>query len=153
MTHIAFIEHELDGFHQSLAVYRQQMNSWYGRAMDSVSHAADLPSLLGMDRVLRVGDSLKTVSMTDADVLGSVALCPLGGELKIESKFESAYDVPIGDIPVEVIGLDDGSSTVVMLDEHGKGSHPCAAGKRYQVRVQGGVSAQQVEHCLPPTQG
>jgi len=145
MTHIAFIEHELDGFHQSLAVYRQQMNSWYGRAMDSVSHAADLPSLLGMDRVLRVGDSLKTVSMTDADVLGSVALCPLGGELKIESKFESAYDVPIGDIPVEVIGLDDGSSTVVMLDEHGKGSHPCAAGKRYQVRVQGGVSAQQVD--------
>ncbi|MDP0964979.1 hypothetical protein Q6264_29280, partial [Klebsiella pneumoniae] len=60
-------------------------------------------------------------------------------------KFESAYDVPIGEIPVEVIGLDDGSSTVIMLDEYGKGSHHCAAGGRYQVRVQGGVSAEQVE--------
>lgn len=56
-SHIAFIEHELDGFHQSLAVYRQQMGVWYARALDSVSHAADLPSLLGMDRVLRMGDS------------------------------------------------------------------------------------------------
>jgi RHS repeat-associated protein len=144
-AHIAFIEHELDGFHQSLAVYRQQMKSWYGRALDSVSHATDLPSLLGMDRVLRVGPSQTSVSITDPDVLGSVVMCQLGGELKIESQFESVYDVPIGDIPVEVIGLDDGSTTVVMLDEHGKGSHPCAAGKRYQVRVQGGVSAQQVD--------
>ncbi|MCF5065929.1 type IV secretion protein Rhs, partial [Pseudomonas syringae] len=144
-AHIAFIEHELNGFHQSLAVYRQQMNAWYGRALDSVSHAADLPSLLGMDRVLRTGDSQKTVSVSDKDALGSVAMCPLGGELTIESKFESVYDVPIGGIPVEVIGLDDGSSTVVMLDEHGKGTHACAAGKRYQVRVQGGVSTEQIE--------
>ncbi len=78
-AHIAFIEHELDGFHQSLAVYRQQMNSWYGRALDSVSHAADLPSLLGMDRVLRVGPSQTSVSITDPDVLGSVVMCQLGG--------------------------------------------------------------------------
>lgn len=141
-SHIAFIEHELDGFHQSLAVYRQQMGGWYARALDSVSHAADLPSLLGMDRVLRMGDSQTTVSMTDPDVLGSVAMCPLGGDLKIESKFESVYDVPIGDIPVEVIGLDDGSLTVILLDEHGKGTHYCAAGQRYQVRVQGGVSTE-----------
>ncbi len=144
-AHITFIEHELDGFHQSLAVYRQQMSEWYSRALDSVSHATNMPSLLGMDRVLRVGNSQTAVSMTDPDVLGSVTLCQLGGELKIESKFESVYDVPIGDIPVEVIGLDDGSSTVVMLDEHGKGSHACVAGGRYQVRVQGGVSAEQVD--------
>ncbi|VVN44834.1 hypothetical protein PS664_05733 [Pseudomonas fluorescens] len=104
-----------------------------------------MPSLLGMDRVVRMGDSHTTASMTDPDFMGSVAICQVGGELKIESKFESAYDVPIGDIPVEVIGLDDGSSTRVMLDEHGRGSHYCAAGGRYQVRVQGGVSEQQVE--------
>ncbi len=144
-AHIAFIEHELNGFHQSLVVYRQQMGEWYSRALDSVSHAPDMPSLLGMDRVLRVGNSQTAVSMTDPGFLGSVTLCQLGGELKIESKFESVYDVPIGDIPVEVIGLDDGSSTVVMLDEHGKGSHSCVAGGRYQVRVQGGVSAEQVD--------
>ncbi|MGF6095001.1 RHS repeat-associated core domain-containing protein [Pseudomonas sp. 18175] len=144
-SHIALIEHELDGFHQSLAIYRQQMNAWYSRALDSVSHAADLPSLLGMDRVLRVGDSQHSVSMTDPDFMGAVAVCSLGGELKIQSQFESVYDVPIGDIPVEVIGLDDGSSTVIMLDEHGKGSHHCAAGGRYQVRVQGGVSGEQVD--------
>ncbi|MBE8602653.1 DUF6531 domain-containing protein, partial [Pseudomonas cyclaminis] len=144
-SHIASIEHELDGFHQSLAVYRQQMAAWYSRALDSVSHAADMPSLLGMDRVVRMGDSHTTASMTDPDFMGSVAICQVGGELKIESKFESAYDVPIGGIPVEVIGLDDGSSTRVMLDEHGRGSHYCTAGGRYQVRVQGGVSEQQVE--------
>ena len=144
-SHIALIEHALDGFHQSLAIYRQQMNAWYARALDSVSHAADLPSLLGMDRVLRVGDSQRSVSMTDPDFIGAVAMCELGGELKIESKFESVYDVPIGEIPVEVIGLDDGSSAVIMLDEHGKGSHHCAAGGHYQVRVQGGVSAEQVD--------
>ena len=143
-SHIAFIEHELDGFHQSLAVYRQQVSAWYSQALDHVSHAADLPSLLGMDRIIRVGDSSKSVSMTDDD-FSTVARCPAGGVLEIESTFESVYDVPLGNIPVEVIGLDDGSSTVVMLDEQGKGSHTCVAGARYQVRVQGGVSAQQVE--------
>ncbi|WP_460137712.1 RHS repeat-associated core domain-containing protein [Pseudomonas sp. S1_E04] len=145
-AHIAAIEHELDGFHQSLVIYRQQMDAWYSRALDSVSHATDMPSLLGMDRVVRVGDTQRSVSISDAD-FATVARCPVGGELKIESTFESVYDVPIGDIPVEVIGLDDGSSTVIMLDEHGKGSHYCAAGERYQVRVQGVVSAEQV-HAL-----
>ncbi|QXI61691.1 RHS domain-containing protein [Pseudomonas sp. OE 28.3] len=143
-AHIAFIEHELNGFHRSLAEYRQQMDAWYARALDTLSHAADMPSLLGMDRVLRVGDAQQSVSITDMG-FSTVALCPAGGELKIQSLFESVYDVPIGDIPVEVVGLDDGSSTLVMLDEHGKGSHFCAAGGRYQVRVQGGVSAQQVD--------
>ncbi|WP_141688707.1 DUF6531 domain-containing protein, partial [Pseudomonas sp. 31 E 6] len=143
-SHIASIEHELDGFHQSLVIYRQQMGAWYSRALDSVSHAADIPSLLGMDRVVRVGDSQRSVSISDAD-FSTVARCPAGGELKIESKFESLYDVPIGGIAVEVVGLDDGSSTPVMLDEHGKGSHHCAAGGRYQVRVQGGVSEEQVD--------
>lgn len=54
-SHITHIEFELDGFHQSLAIYRQQMNAWYSRALDSASHALDMPSLLGMDRVLRGG--------------------------------------------------------------------------------------------------
>ncbi|WP_308908730.1 RHS repeat-associated core domain-containing protein [Pseudomonas canadensis] len=147
MTHpsrIALVEFELDGFHQSLVIYRQHMDAWYSRALDSVSHGLDMPSLLGMDRVLRVGDSQRAVSIADAD-FSTVAQCPVGDELKIESLFESVYDVPIGNIPVEVIGLDDGSSTVVMLDEQGKGSHHCAAGGRYQVRVQGGVSAEQVD--------
>ncbi|MGE1152153.1 RHS repeat-associated core domain-containing protein [Pseudomonas kitaguniensis] len=143
-SHITFIEHELDGFHQSLVEYRQQMGTWYSRALDSLSHGLDVPSLLGMDRVLRVGDSQRSVSISDAD-FSTVAHCPAGGELKIESTFESVYDVPIGGIPVEVIRLEDGSSTVIMLDEHGKGSHHCTAGGRYQVRVQGGVSAQQVD--------
>ncbi|WP_353631449.1 RHS repeat-associated core domain-containing protein [Pseudomonas canadensis] len=147
MTHpsrIALIEFELDGFHQSLVIYRQHMDAWYSRALDSVSHGLDMPSLLGMDRVLRVGESQRAVSIADAD-FSTVAQCPVGGELKIESLFESVYDVPIGNIPVEVIGLDDGSSTVIMLDEQGKGSHHCAAGGHYQVRVQGGVSTEQVD--------
>lgn len=36
-AHIAFIEHELNDFHQSLLIYRQQMGAWYSRALDSVS--------------------------------------------------------------------------------------------------------------------
>ncbi|SEF08837.1 RHS repeat-associated core domain-containing protein [Pseudomonas palleroniana] len=143
-SHIAAIEHELDGFHQSLVQYRRQMSAWYAQALDSVSHVADMPSLLGMDRVLRVGDSQRSVSVSDAD-FSTVARCPAGGVLQIESRFESVYDVPIGNIPVEVIGLDDASSATVMLDEHGKGSHVCAAGGRYQVRVQGEVSEEQVD--------
>ncbi|MEB0188081.1 type IV secretion protein Rhs, partial [Pseudomonas sp. Bout1] len=143
-SHIAHIEHELDGFHRSLAVYRQQVGAWYSQALDKVSHGADLPSLLGMDRIIRVGDSSQSVSMTD-DNFSTVVRCEVGGVLEIESKFESVYDVPLGGIPVEVIGLDDGSSTVVMLDEQGKGAHPCVAGRRYRVRVQGGVSLEQVE--------
>ncbi|MFC6338961.1 hypothetical protein, partial [Pseudomonas karstica] len=142
-SHITLIEHELDGFHQSLAVYRQQMGAWYAQALDTLSHGADLPSLLGMDRVLRLGSSQRSVSLSDADFLSTVARCPAGGVLEIESTFESVYDVPLGNIPVEVIGLDDGSSSVIVLDEHGKGSHHCVAGGRYQVRVQGGVSAEQ----------
>ena len=141
---ITFIEHELDGFHQSLAEYRQQMGAWYSRALDTVSHAADMPSLLGMDRVLRAGDAQQSVSLGDTD-FSTVTRCPAGGVLKIQSRFESAYDVPIGNIPVEVIGLDDGSSKVILLDEHGEGSHDCAPCGRYQVMVQGGVSAQQVD--------
>jgi hypothetical protein len=31
-SHIAHIEHELDGFHQSLVTYRQQLGAWYSRA-------------------------------------------------------------------------------------------------------------------------
>ncbi|MCF5311486.1 type IV secretion protein Rhs, partial [Pseudomonas lurida] len=143
-AHIALIDHELDGFHQSLVMYRQQMAAWYSRALDSVSHGLDMPSLLGMDRVLRAGDSQRSASISDAD-FATVTQCPMGGELKIESLFESVYDVPIGNIPVEVIDLDDGRSTVVMLDERGQGSHHCAAGRRYQVRVQGEVSEEQVE--------
>ncbi|WP_439800518.1 RHS repeat-associated core domain-containing protein [Pseudomonas lurida] len=125
-------------------MYRQQMAAWYSRALDSVSHGLDMPSLLGMDRVLRAGDSQRSASISDAD-FATVTQCPMGGELKIESLFESVYDVPIGNIPVEVIDLDDGISTVVMLDERGQGSHHCAAGRRYQVRVQGEVSEEQVE--------
>ncbi|NMZ10669.1 hypothetical protein HBO07_05170, partial [Pseudomonas proteolytica] len=106
---IDLIEYELNGFHQSLAVYRQQVTSWYAQALDKASHATDLPALLGMERVLRVGDSQVSVSMTDSDFASSVAVCPAGGELKIESKFESVYDVPLGNLQVQVIGLDDGS--------------------------------------------
>jgi RHS repeat-associated protein len=144
-SRITFIEYELNGFHQSLAVYRQQVSAWYSQALDKVSHAADLPSLLGMDRVLRFGSSQTSASLSDDDFLSTVARCPAGGVLEIESTFESVYDVPLGNIPVEVIGLDDGSSTAILLDELGKGSHHCIAGGRYQVRVQDAVSAEQVD--------
>lgn len=84
-SHIALIEHELDGFHQSLAIYRQKMNAGYARALDSVSHTADLPSLLGMDRVLQEGDSRLSVGVTDTDFIGAVAVCQFGGEPSVNA--------------------------------------------------------------------
>ncbi|QJI14006.1 MULTISPECIES: hypothetical protein [unclassified Pseudomonas] len=53
-AHIAFIEHELNGFHQSLAEYRQQMGAWYARALDTVSHAADSTNEHGKDNRRRI---------------------------------------------------------------------------------------------------
>ncbi|MPQ84826.1 hypothetical protein F0170_13050 [Pseudomonas sp. MAFF 730085] len=32
-SHITFIKHELDGFHQSLVGYRQQMGAWYSQPL------------------------------------------------------------------------------------------------------------------------
>ena len=68
-AHITSIEYELDTFHQSLMIYRQQMGAWYSRALDSVSHAADMPSLLGMDRVLQAGGSQHSAAPTGEDHL------------------------------------------------------------------------------------
>lgn len=63
-SRIAFIKHELNGFHQNLSVYRQQVTCWNVQTLDQVSHSLDLPTLQGMDRVLRVADSQTSAGMT-----------------------------------------------------------------------------------------
>ncbi|HCT07284.1 MAG TPA: hypothetical protein DIW86_18155 [Pseudomonas sp.] len=45
-SHIALIEHELNGVHQSISEYHQQAVACYSRALNSVNHAADMPLLL-----------------------------------------------------------------------------------------------------------
>jgi hypothetical protein len=47
---------------------------------------------------------------------------PIEGPLLIESKFESLYDIPLGDIEVEVVAVDGGAIHKVKLDAKGKGS-------------------------------
>jgi len=81
MDRVAYVENQLNTFKDSLTLYQQQTKAWYAQAADTISHAADLPSLMGMDRTIKVGDTRKTVSMTDADFTSNVARCPLEGPL------------------------------------------------------------------------
>jgi hypothetical protein len=71
--------------------------------LDHFPHTLDLPSLMGMDRRIKLGDTSKVVSTGDDDFFSTVAQCPANGILLLESKFESVYDIPLGNIQVEVI--------------------------------------------------
>jgi hypothetical protein len=87
-NHIAFVDEELATFKDGLKRYQEQTQAWYAQRADDVSRLRDLPSLMGMERVIKVGDSQKAVGMTDSDFNSNVARCPRKGPLLIESKFE-----------------------------------------------------------------
>ncbi|KII38202.1 type IV secretion protein Rhs, partial [Pseudomonas fluorescens] len=148
MDHIARIEQELDSFPDTLTLYRQQLKRWFSQAADKVSRATDMPSLMGMERVITLGTTRTVVSSGDDDFISTVAQCAQGGVLQIESKFESVYDVPLGNIQVDVIALEGGGSTPVTLDENGKGEFRGEAGKFYRVRVQSEVTPEQVDELF-----
>ncbi|MGX9570243.1 RNase A-like domain-containing protein [Pseudomonas sp. CFBP 5748] len=153
MDPVRHIEQELDSFKDTLSVYREQLERWYSRAADRASHAADLPSLLGMERLIRFGDSTAAVSTGDDDFLSSVVQCPQGGVMAIESKFESVYDIPLGDIVVDVVAVDSGEVTPVTLDAQGLGTFNGEAGRFYRVRVQGEVSSAQLDDLFSSYDG
>uniref|UniRef100_UPI0021154699 DUF6531 domain-containing protein n=1 Tax=Pseudomonas sp. G(2018) TaxID=2502242 RepID=UPI0021154699 len=153
MDHIARIEQELEHFPNTLALYRQQLSRWFSQVADRASHATDMPSLMGMERVIKLGNSSAVVSSTDDNFFSTVAQCPQGGILQIESKFESVYDVPLGNIQVEVIAIEGGRLTPVTLDENGKGQFEGEAGKFYRVRVQSEVTPEQVDELFESYDG
>ncbi|UWF51035.1 RHS repeat protein [Pseudomonas sp. N3-W] len=153
MEHVDRIEQELDSFKDTLTLYRQQLDHWFNWTADAISHAADLPSLMSMDRRLKFGNSRKTVGMKDADFFSMVATCPASGILEIESQFESVYDIPLGNIQVDVIARDGGEITPVMLDENGKGRFEGTPGKQYRVHVHSQVSPDQVEDLFTSYDG
>jgi len=115
MTHIARMEEELDSFPDTLTLYREQLQHWFSRAADKASHAADLPSMMGMERRIKLGSTTTAMSSGDDEFLSSVAQCPDAGILEIESKFESVYDVPLGNISVDVIAVDGSEKKSVSL--------------------------------------
>ncbi|WP_338473789.1 RHS repeat-associated core domain-containing protein [Pseudomonas sp. MS646] len=145
MDQVSRVEQALDSFKDTLTVYREQLERWYSRAADRASHAADVPSLMGMERLIRFGDSLTAVSTGDEDFLSTVTQCPQGGVMTIESKLESVYDIPLGDIVVHVVAVDTGEVTPVTLDAQGLGTFNGEAGKRYRVHVQDEVSPAQLQ--------
>ncbi|WP_458130000.1 RHS repeat-associated core domain-containing protein [Pseudomonas sp. Z2-11] len=145
MDQVRRIEAELDSFKDSLSLYREQLDRWYARAADRASQAADLPSLMGMERVLLFGGNATTVSSRDSDFHSTVARCPKGGVLTIESKLESVYDIPLGDIVVDVVSVDSGEVTPVQLDAQGVGTFKGEAGRYYRVHVQSEVTPRQIE--------
>ncbi|EJM63675.1 hypothetical protein PMI28_00019, partial [Pseudomonas sp. GM48] len=144
MDQIARIEQELDHFPHTLSLYREQLGRFLNRRADQVSHALDLPSLMGMDRRIKLGDTSKVVSSGDDDFFSTVAQCPANGILLIESQFESVYDIPLGNIQVEVVAREGGERTRVTLDEQGKGQFKGIPGKSYRVHVQSAVTPEQL---------
>ncbi|CAI8967276.1 MULTISPECIES: RHS repeat-associated core domain-containing protein [Pseudomonas] len=153
MDQVSRIEQELDSFKGTLSAYREQLERWYSRAADRASHVADLPSLMGMERLIRFGDSTTAVSIGDDDFLSTVVQCPKGGPMTIESKFESVYDIPLGDIAVDVVDVASGEVTPVTLDAQGLGTFLGEAGKSYRVHVQGEVSAKQIANLFSSYDG
>ncbi|WP_440974304.1 RHS repeat-associated core domain-containing protein [Pseudomonas koreensis] len=145
MDAVSRIEQELDSFPDTLSLYRQQLEHWLSRTADQVSHAADLPSLMGMERIIRFGDRVTSVSSSDNQFFSSVVQCPKGGVMAIESKFESVYDIPLGDIVVDVVAADGEKITPVTLDAQGKGSFTGEAGKFYRVQVRSEVTPAQID--------
>jgi RHS repeat-associated protein len=153
MDQIVRIEQELDGFKDTLSLYRQQLGSFLSRNADRVSRATDMPSLMDMERKIKLGNTSKSVSSRDDDFFSSVAQCPDSGILEIESKFESVYDIPLGNIQVDVIAQDGGKSTPVTLDENGKGLFEGLPGKFYRVHVQSEVTPDQIDDLFSSYDG
>jgi RHS repeat-associated protein len=153
MDHFTRIEHELDSFPDTLTLYRQQLKRWFSQAADKLSRATDMPSLMDVERVIKLGNTRTVVSSGDDDFISTVAQCPQGGILLIESKFESVYDVPLGNIRVDVIAVEGGESTPVILDADGEGQFEGTPGKFYRVRVQNEVTPQQVDELFSSYDG
>ncbi|MFW6750870.1 RHS repeat-associated core domain-containing protein [Pseudomonas glycinae] len=145
MDAVTRIEQELDSFPRTLDLYREQLKHWLSRSADGVSHAADLPSLMGMERVIRFGEHSTAVAIDDNRFSSAIVQCPESGPMEIESKFESAYDIPLGGIVVDVVAVEGGAVKSVTLDAQGKGEFTGEAGKFYRVVVHGEASEQQVE--------
>jgi RHS repeat-associated protein len=146
MDRVAYVDNQLSTFKDSLKLYQEQTKTWYAKAADKGSRATDLPSLLGMERVIKVGNTSKSVSMTDGDFASNVAQCPLKGPLLIESKFESVYDIPLGDIEVEIVAVEGGAVSKVKLDAQGKASWTGGIpGKFYKIRVHNEVTPAQID--------
>ncbi|MHC8376143.1 RHS repeat-associated core domain-containing protein [Pseudomonas sp. MDT1-16] len=153
MEHIARIEQELDGFPDTLSLYREQLKRWFNQTADKASRVADLPSLMGMERLIKLGNTTTAVSRGDEDFFSSVAQCPANRILQIESKFESVYDIPLGNIQVDVIAVEGGESTPVTLDENGKGQFEGIPGKFYRVHVQNEVTPTQIDDLFSSYDG
>ncbi|MFZ3284956.1 DUF6531 domain-containing protein, partial [Pseudomonas sp.] len=153
MEAVTRIEQALDRFPDTLSLYREQLKHWASRAADNVSHAADLPSLMGMERIIRFGADSTAVSSSDSEFFSGVVQCPKSGPMLIESKFESVYDIPLGNIVVDVIAMDSGETTPVTLDAQGKGSFKGTPGKFYRVLVHSKVTSDQVEDLFKAYDG
>ncbi|WP_201193022.1 RHS repeat-associated core domain-containing protein [Pseudomonas fluorescens] len=148
MAHIAHIEQELDGFADTLSLYRQQLQGFLTRTADEVSRATDMPSLLGMERQIKLGNTTTSVSSGDNDFFSSVAQCPRNGLLQIESRFESVHDIPLGNLQVDVIAVEGGQKTPLTLDRHGRGTFKGMAGQFYRVHVHSEVTPDQIDQLF-----
>ncbi|HIF9226196.1 TPA: RHS repeat-associated core domain-containing protein [Photobacterium damselae] len=102
------IENKLAKYPDLISSYRQYSESYLLQRADDISHLADVPSLFDMEKTLKVNSQTQTVDKDDSDY-GTVAKCPLNGELTIYNQFESIYETPITELPVVVTSIRDHS--------------------------------------------
>lgn len=99
-AHIQSIEEALTAYPDSLNTYRYYTEEHFG-----VSNF--LPSL-AMDRKVVVGNT-EAVDSYDENDFTLTAVCPESGELVLVSKFESVFDVPIGNVKVDLYEVGGGA--------------------------------------------
>ena len=114
------IENRLAKYPVIISNYRQYSESFLLQRADDISHLADVPSLFDMEKTFKVNSQTKTVDKDDKDY-GTVAKCPLNGELTIYNQFESIYETPITALPVIVTSIKDHNEQYKQLtDNNGK---------------------------------
>ncbi|MBP5085656.1 type IV secretion protein Rhs, partial [Pseudomonas chlororaphis] len=144
MDRVAFIDEELKNFDNSLKTYRKLVETKAAQTLDQLPQFFDWPAIFGMNRVVKLGSTSTKVSMNDTGFSSAVAECPRNGKLLIESKFVSVYDIPVGNITVEIVPVKGGTAVPLTLDDQGKGVYAGKPGEKYYVRVQSKVTQEQV---------
>ncbi|WP_260262113.1 RHS repeat-associated core domain-containing protein [Vibrio intestinalis] len=130
-----YIDQQIEHFPKLLTTYHESTRNLFFRAADTATEAMDVPSLLSMDKTLKVNGLSKSVGKDDENY-DVTAVCPQSGELNIVSVFQSIYHVPLGAIEVIVEAKDGSYSKPVTLDQKGEatvtGLEP---GKSYLINV------------------
>ncbi|WP_185752808.1 RHS repeat-associated core domain-containing protein [Pseudomonas fluorescens] len=86
----------ISDFKKCIVDYRAHAEAWYGGALDA-------------EQQFQVGDEVGTQDKDSKEKVDLYANCPANGKLKLVHSFESARFVPIGNTPVRLVPVVDGT--------------------------------------------